>query len=241
MQVRRDTEMDAVLEKLIQPTLPDLGDCISNFAARHQISPPFIIGIVGPPAAGKSTLAGHLSSHLGAKYDVEATWLPMDGFHYDNDTLVAMGLRHVKGTIETFDVEALATLLSRIRKGERELYWPTYSRKTHNPISQGIWIGQHVQIFVLEGNYLFYDDSHWGKVRSACDIKLYLSEDNRVLAKRLISRHMQGGRDADSAKHKVHMVDMKNAVVVEQTSIFVDIYIDGPVDYEGVDIGTNLE
>ena len=66
----------------------------------------FLLGITGPPAAGKTclaeTLAALITERRGRGFAVVA---PMDGFHLSNAVLDARGLRAVKGAPQTFDAE----------------------------------------------------------------------------------------------------------------------------------------
>ena len=70
-----------------------------------------ILGIAGPPGAGKSTLAEAIVAALGA----DAVLVPMDGFHLENEELVRLGLRERKGAPPTFDATGYAALLARLR------------------------------------------------------------------------------------------------------------------------------
>ena len=58
-----------------------------------------ILGIVGPPGAGKSTLAATLLAAHGAAVQV----VPMDGFHLANSELERLGRHQRKGAPDTFD------------------------------------------------------------------------------------------------------------------------------------------
>ncbi len=58
-----------------------------------------ILGITGPPAAGKSTLAERLRDELGAA----AAYVPLDGFHLAHELLTERGLVDRKGAPDTFD------------------------------------------------------------------------------------------------------------------------------------------
>ncbi len=58
-----------------------------------------ILGITGPPAAGKSTLAARLGDELGAA----AAYVPLDGFHLAHELLTRMGRVDRKGAPDTFD------------------------------------------------------------------------------------------------------------------------------------------
>jgi pantothenate kinase len=62
----------------------------------------FLLGIAGPPGAGKSTLAAALSEALAERRgDGCAVVAPLDGFHLPNRELDARGLRAVKGAVRS--------------------------------------------------------------------------------------------------------------------------------------------
>ena len=68
-----------------------------------------IVGIVGPPGAGKTTLAATLVAAAAARHGAgTAVVLPMDGFHLANEVLEALGRRHRKGAPDTFDGDGFA-------------------------------------------------------------------------------------------------------------------------------------
>ncbi|NCV30733.1 MAG: nucleoside/nucleotide kinase family protein, partial [Rhodobacteraceae bacterium] len=74
-------------------------------SAHAQSDERCLIAIAGPPAVGKSTLAECLCEKLN-RANKQAAIVPMDGFHMDNDTLIANALLHRKGAPMTFDVSA---------------------------------------------------------------------------------------------------------------------------------------
>ncbi|HET6214893.1 MAG TPA: nucleoside/nucleotide kinase family protein, partial [Micromonosporaceae bacterium] len=96
-----------------------------------------LIGIAGPPGAGKSTLAIALAAALRDAHGEEsAVSVPMDGFHLSNVELRRLGLADRKGAPETFDAAGFVHLLRRLREaGPDELvYAPAYSRLLHESI-----------------------------------------------------------------------------------------------------------
>ena len=79
-----------------------------------------VIAIVGAPGSGKSTLAERLEADLNALNPGSAAVLSMDGYHFDDDVLVARGLRARKGAPETFDVGGLLHMLGRLQRNEED-------------------------------------------------------------------------------------------------------------------------
>src|SRR4051812_44943442 len=68
-----------------------------------------IVGIAGPPGAGKSSLAARLAEAAEARHGRgSAVVLPMDGFHLANEVLEALGRRQRKGAPDTFDADGFA-------------------------------------------------------------------------------------------------------------------------------------
>jgi len=74
--------------------------------ARALVSPAghrAVLGITGPPAAGKTTLAEELVAAIGRETPGWVAHVPMDGFHLADVELDRLGLRDRKGAPETFD------------------------------------------------------------------------------------------------------------------------------------------
>src|SRR5690606_9788827 len=108
-----------------------------------------ILGITGPPGAGKSTLAEALVAAL----DGDAALVPMDGFHLANVELERLGRRDRKGAVDTFDASGYAVLLQRLRDPAEEcVYAPVFRREIEEPIAGAIPVPRHVPLVVTEGN-----------------------------------------------------------------------------------------
>jgi type I pantothenate kinase len=105
------------------PTLADISDLLR---ARRPAAQPFIIGVTGAVAAGKSTFAGELAEAISAWPDHPSVEIvATDGFLFANATLETRGLTMRKGFPETYDAGALAAALAAIRAGPAD--FPGYS------------------------------------------------------------------------------------------------------------------
>ncbi len=185
----------------------------------------FIVGIAGGPGSGKSTFAVKLqelinSESTKSKSDL-AQIFPMDGFHRKNSDLERSGLTSVKGAPETFDVEGYSSMLNRIKLGEN-LKAPIYSREAHDVIDNALPIEPHHKIIITEGNYLFYDAEGWCEIKDIIDLKIYIEVEKGACEKRLLERHMRGGKTEAEALEKIKKVDMKNFDLIAQTMKYAD-------------------
>jgi len=180
----------------------------------------FIIGIVGFPGAGKSTLSGGLVDALNTVLPspARAQIVPMDGYHLPNDVLDSLGLRDLKGIPDTFDAEGFIHLLQEIRRvPPRVLYAPAFDRSIDGSIADAITIDTDVRVIVTEGNYLLLDDDKWRPIADLLDDCLFLDASIETIRPRLIARHMEGGRNLDAAIAKVESTDLPNARLIETT------------------------
>ena len=181
----------------------------------------FVVGITGPPGAGKSTFATWLVAKLGASSIV----LPMDGFHLSNAQLDARGLRARKGAPDTYDVGGFQDVLRRLRT-DAEVRAPAYSRVTHEPEADAICIAPSHRIVIVEGNYLLVDEPPWTDVKAELDAVWYLDISPEVAAERLRKRHMSVGRSLEEAEGKVNTVDLPNGEVVRATRSRADRWLE---------------
>lgn len=181
---------------------------------RDKAGARFVLGIVGPPGAGKSTLAERLRDVLNEDGRV-AVVAPMDGFHRSNAELDAMGARARKGEPDTFDAEAYVAALRQLR-GRGRVEWPTFSRVTDEPVPGGVVIDGE-PIVITEGNYLLLEDGPWKDVRGLLDEAWFVDVPDEVLVPRLLERFLAGGRSRAEAEAKIAESDLRNAALVRAT------------------------
>lgn len=175
-----------------------------------------LVGITGPPGAGKSTLAKALASAL------DAVVVPMDGFHLSNQELERLGLADRKGAPATFDAAGFVHLLARIRTGEELVYAPAYSRVMHESIGGVIPVPPQRRLVVVEGNYLLLPDDPWVRARTLFDLIIYLDAPPEVRRPGLIRRQRGRGLDERAARDWVMRSDEANARLIETTRQYAD-------------------
>jgi pantothenate kinase len=182
----------------------------AELAARP--GPRAILGLAGPPGAGKSTLAARLAAHAGRP----AVVVPLDGFHLADAELARLGRLGRKGAPDTFDAAGYVTLLGRIRKAEPgvTVYAPAFGRKIGQPIAGSIPVPSDVRLVITEGNYLLSDEPPWAAVRGLLDEVWWIDLGDAERCRRLVARHVRWGKTPAAAERFVSECDEANARAV---------------------------
>lgn len=174
-----------------------------------------LLGLVGAPGAGKSTLAQALLEAFPGLSQV----VPMDGYHLANAELARLGRGGRKGAPDTFDAAGYAALLQRLRAQRHDeiVYAPEFRREIEEPIAGAIAVLPQTRLVITEGNYLLLDEGPWAGVAGLLDDCWYVDIDHTLRRQRLLSRHRQFGRDAAQAADWVQRTDEPNARLIEAT------------------------
>jgi pantothenate kinase len=173
-----------------------------------------ILGITGPPGAGKSVLAQRLVD-LTTLRGLDVALVAMDGFHLAGAELARLGRVERKGAPDTFDIDGYLALLHRLRRrDELVVYAPRFDRAMEEPIGSAVPVTGPVNLVVTEGNYLLHNDGRWSEVAHLLDECWYIEIDEALRLSRLIERHISFGRSRAEAFGRASGSDMRNAEVV---------------------------
>ena len=137
---------------LLATTNREKHERIGRFLAEDRARVPFIIGIAGSVAVGKSTTARLLQAllHRSATHP-SVDLLTTDGFLYPNAVLEARGLMGRKGFPESYDQRKLVSALAALRAGDREVVTPVYSHLSYDIVPDEFQVLQRPEIVIVEG------------------------------------------------------------------------------------------
>jgi len=168
-----------------------------GFLGTEDAKMPYIIGVGGSVAVGKSTTARVLQALLARWPNVpKVDLITTDGFLYPNAILDREGLMEKKGFPESYDLPALLRFLSDIKAGRRQVLAPVYSHLVYDVVPN-VWIEiDRPDILIIEGlNVLQTGPLPGGGkavpfVSDFFDFSVYLDAEEEVLKSWYVSRFL---------------------------------------------------
>ena len=156
----------------------DLSFFKSIFLQEKNRSRPFIIGISGSVAVGKSTTSRLLQILLSRRFKwASVEMVTTDGFLYPNKVLEEKKILDRKGFPESYDMELLLNFLDSIKNGE-EFEIPVYSHEVYDIISDEKVTIQPVDFLIVEGINVFQNPQNQTLyVSDYFDLSIYVDAD----------------------------------------------------------------
>ncbi|HEV8051683.1 MAG TPA: type I pantothenate kinase [Parachlamydiaceae bacterium] len=172
-----------------------LFDVTEDFFGQTQPKVPFLIGIAGGVAVGKSTTSRVLKALLSRwpehrRVDIVTT----DGFLFPNRYLEEHNLLERKGFPESYDLKCLINFLSDLKAGKKQLKVPVYSHQTYDILPDTYQTIENPDIVILEGlNVLQAGPSNPAKINQLFvsdffDFSIYVDAETSIVKKWFLDR-----------------------------------------------------
>ncbi|MDH5058337.1 type I pantothenate kinase [Enterococcus faecalis] len=160
------------------------------FLHEYVSVPPFIIGIAGSVAVGKSTTARLLQRILDRTFKRRNVQLiTTDGFLYPNKVLEEQGIMDRKGFPESYDMEKLINFLNEVKSGKDEIKAPVYSHSVYDVIEGEYELIQQPDILIVEGiNTLQLPANQQIYVSDFFDFSIFVDADPALIEKWYLER-----------------------------------------------------
>lgn len=228
------SNVDELYDELVSRLLPSI-------LLSSNPNDKLLVGLAGPPGAGKSTLAHEVAKRINkiwlekdSSFDSEvqlpdvAIVVPMDGFHLYRAELDAMEnpkeAHARRGAPWTFNPLRLLTCLQNLRI-HGSVYAPSFDHGVGDPVEDDIFVNIQHKVVIVEGNYLLLEDGVWKEISSLFDEKWFIDIDIDKAMQRVLKRHISTGKPPDIAKQRIENNDRLNAELIMKSKKNADIVI----------------
>ncbi|MGO2082217.1 type I pantothenate kinase [Vagococcus sp.] len=149
------------------------------FMQRFVPPAPFIIGVAGSVAVGKSTTARLLQMMLSRNLKRRhVQMITTDGFLYPTQQLIERDILDRKGFPESYDMEHLLTFLNAVKNGEDNIKIPVYSHETYDIVPDEFETISQPDILIVEGiNVLQLPENQQIYISDFFDFLIYVDAD----------------------------------------------------------------
>jgi type I pantothenate kinase len=162
-----------------------------TFLGKPSKRVPYVIGIAGSVAVGKSTIARILQELLARWPDhPRVDLITTDGFLFPNSVLEARDLMHRKGFPESYDRRRLLEFVSAVKAGDESVSAPMYSHQTYDIVPDQARTVRASDILILEGLNVLQGGPTGSHVSDYFDFSIYVDADSTSIEQWYVDRFL---------------------------------------------------
>jgi type I pantothenate kinase len=153
---------------------------------------PYVIGVAGSVAVGKSTFARILQALLARWPDhPQVDLVTTDGFLHPNAVLAERGIMNKKGFPESYDTRRLIEFLREVKSGARQVSAPVYSHVVYDIVPGDEIVVRQPDILILEGLNVLQVGGSNEFVSDYFDFSIYIDADEAHIEEWYVQRFLK--------------------------------------------------